>query len=342
VRAFKGEEAITSALLEITEEKQNKAYFLTGHGEPAPTGQEISALKTFIDRQNIRSDTLNLSNVDAVPSDASVVVVLYPRTDLSEREVKLLSDYWAEHNGRLLVLLGGNISTPRLNAWLEESGAKPQQDIVMRTGTMLSVERGQPTLKQGVVSTAVGIAPPASKAVLKELVGINIQLAGLTQSIAIDQAKAGAAKVRATPLLSSPPDYWGETEFSPKDPQPPTKDPSKDHVGQLTLAVALERGGLDDARVKVSTGRLILAGNAAFILNDGLRVSEAGLDFVLNGMNWLINREQISGIPPKSKQAINLSMNETQMGRLALAVMGIIPSLFALLGGAVWWVRRSA
>ena len=342
VRAFKGEEAITSALLEITEEKQNKAYFLTGHGEPAPTGQEISALKTFIDRQNIRSDTLNLSNVDAVPSDASVVVVLYPRTDLSEREVKLLSDYWAEHNGRLLVLLGGNISTPRLNGWLEESGAKPQQDIVMRTGTMLSVERGQPTLKQGVVSTAVGIAPPASKAVLKELVGINIQLAGLTQSIAIDQAKAGAAKVRATPLLSSPPDYWGETEFSPKDPQPPTKDPSKDHVGQLTLAVALERGGLDDARVKVSTGRLILAGNAAFILNDGLRVSEAGLDFVLNGMNWLINREQISGIPPKSKQAINLSMNETQMGRLALAVMGIIPSLFALLGGAVWWVRRSA
>jgi hypothetical protein len=341
VRAFKGEEAITSALLEITEEKQSKAYFITGHGEPAPTGQEVSALKTFIDRQNIRSEVVNLSNVDSVPADASVVVLLYPRTDLSEREIKLLSAYWTEKNGRLLVLLGANFSTPRLNEWLAESGAKPQQDVVLRTGTMLSVDRGQPTLKQGVVNTAVGITPPASKPILKELVGINVQLAGLTQSIAIDQAKASAAKVRVTPLLTSTPEYWGETEFSPQDPQAPTKDPSKDHVGQLNLAVALERGGLDDARVKVDTGRLILAGNAAFILNDGLRVSEAGLYFVLNGVNWLVNREQISGIPPKSKQAISLSLDETQMGRLALAVMGIIPAIVALFGAFIWWKRRT-
>jgi hypothetical protein len=341
IRSFKGEEAITSALLEITEERQNKAYFVTGHGEPAPTGQDISALKTFLDRQNVRSETLNLSNVDSVPADASAVVILYPRTDLSEREIKLLSDYWGERNGRLMVLLGANINTERLNAWLGENGAKPQQDVVMRTGTMLAVERGQPTLKQGVVNTAIGIAPPASKNVLKELVGMNVQLSGLTQSIAIDQAKASAAKVRVTPLLSSPAEFWGETEYSPQDPQPPTKDPAKDHVGQLTLAVALERGGLEDARVKVDTGRLIVAGNAAFIFNDGLRVSDAGLYFVLNGMNWLINREQISGIPPKSKQAISLSLDETQMGRLALAVMGIIPALVALIGGFIWWKRRS-
>jgi hypothetical protein len=270
-----------------------------------------------------------------------MVVLLHPRTDLSEREVKLLADYWSERNGRLLVLLAANVATPRLNAWLEESGAKPQQDVVMRTGTMLSVESGQPKLKQGVVNTAVGVTPPGAKNILKELVGINIQLAGLTQSIALDAAKANAAKVRTVPLLQSTPDYWGETEFSPQDPQPPTKDASKDHVGQLTLAVALERGGLDDSRVKVDTGRMILAGNAVFILNDGLRVSEAGLYFVLNGMNWLVNREQVSGIPPKSKQALNLSMDETQMGRLALAVMGIIPSLFALMGGLVWWKRQN-
>lgn len=341
VRAFKGEEAITSALLEITEEKQSKAYFVSGHGEPAPTGQEITALKTFIDRQNIRSETLNLSNVDAVPGDASVVVLLYPRSDLSEREVKLLSDYWTEKNGRMMVLLGANIQTPRLNEWLGQYGAKPQQDVVMRTGTMLTMDRGQPSLKQGVVNTAVGITPPGSKTVLKELVGINVQLAGLTQSIAIDQAKAGSSKVRATTLLSSTPEYWGETEYSPQDPQPPTKDPSKDHVGSLTLAVAMERGGVEDARVKVDTGRMILAGNAAFILNDGLRVSDAGLYFVLNSMNWLINREQISGIPPKSKQAINLSLDESQMGKLALAVMGIIPSFVALVGAFIWWKRRS-
>jgi hypothetical protein len=34
IKAFKGEQAITSALLELTENKQNKLYLLAGHGEP--------------------------------------------------------------------------------------------------------------------------------------------------------------------------------------------------------------------------------------------------------------------------------------------------------------------
>jgi cobalamin biosynthesis protein CobD/CbiB len=41
VRAFKGEEALTSALLEITEEKQSKLYFLSGHGEAAPNAEDL-------------------------------------------------------------------------------------------------------------------------------------------------------------------------------------------------------------------------------------------------------------------------------------------------------------
>jgi hypothetical protein len=341
IRAFKGEEAITSALLEITEDRQNKVYFLAGHGEPAPTSQELTALKTFIDRQNIKLDPLNLNNTDSVPNDTSAIVILGPRTDLSEREIKLLSDYWNDKNGRLFVMLNPAMKTPRLSEWIETSGVTPRQDIVMRSGTMLAVERGQPTLKTGIVTTAVGIIPEQAKPVLKDIIGIDMELIGLSHSFVVDQTKAALFRVRSTPLLTSPAEFWGEIENDPKDTQQPVNDPGKDHQGPLTLAVAVEKGGVDDPRVKVETSRMVLIGNAAFISNDGLRQSALGLDFAINALNWLINREQLAGIPPKSKEAINLSLDEKHMGRIALAVMGVIPTFIAVLGLAVWWRRRS-
>lgn len=341
VRAFKGEEALTSALLEITEEKQSKVYFLSGHGEPAPTSQELSALKSFIDRQNIKLDTLNLNNVDSVPSDASAVALVGPKADLSEREIKLLSDYWTERNGRLFLAIPGSSKMAKFAAWLASLGVSLQQDVVVKAGTMLVLQGGQPTIRNGISTTAVGFTPPASKSVLKDAAGFDMQLAGLTQSIAVDAQRASADKIRPITLITTAPDYWGETEFNAIAQPQAVKDPQKDHIGPLTLAVALERGGIQDPRVKVETARMVLSGNYAFLSNDGLRVSEAGLDFAINSLNWLINREQLAGIPPKAKQAVSLSLNEKQMGRVALAVMGIIPLIAALLGTLVWWRRRN-
>ncbi len=340
VRAFKGEEALTSALLEVSEEKQSKVYFLTGHGEPAPTGQDLETLKGFIERQNIKIDILNLNNVDAVPPDASAIALVGPKGDLSERELKLISDYWTNKNGRLFLALPASVKTPKVAAWLATLGVTLQQDVVVKAGTMLVLQGGQPTIRNGIVTTTVGFTPPASKSVLKDASGFDMQLAGLTQSISIDSGKAAAEKIRPLTLMVTSPDAWGETEYNPTAQTQAVKDAGKDHIGPLTLAVALERGGIPDPRVKVETGRLILAGNSSFLSNEGLRVSEAGLDFAINSLNWLINREQLAGIPPKAKQAVSLSLNEKQMGRIALSVVGIIPCFAAVVGLMVWWRRR--
>jgi len=340
VRAFKGEEALTSALLEITEEKQSKLYFLTGHGEPAPTSQDLSGLKSFIDRQNIKVDSLNLNNVDAVPADASAVSLIGPKTELSDRELKLLTDYWMERNGRLFIALPGNTKTPKIAEWLATKGVTLHQDVAVKAGTMLMLQGGQPTLRNGIVSAVTGFTPPAAQVVLKDAAGVDMQLAGLTQSLAVDVAKAGGEKIRPLTLITTTPDYWGETEFNAKTEPEAVKDPQKDHAGPLTLALALERGGIQDPRVKMETSRMVLVGNSAFLSNEGLRVSEAGLDFAVNSINWLINREQLAGIPPKPKQSLTLSLDEGQMNRLALCVLGIIPTATAFIGVLVWWRRR--
>ena len=75
VTAFKGEQAITSALIDLVEGKKNTIGYITGHKEPSivdtpqmPMMQQpqpqspISVLKTFIENENIKFQELNLFN----------------------------------------------------------------------------------------------------------------------------------------------------------------------------------------------------------------------------------------------------------------------------------------
>src|SRR5207248_9017971 len=76
VTAFKGEQSITSAIIDLVEGKKNTIGYVTGHKEPSVTepsplarlnqqqeaGSPISVLKTFIENENIKLQELNLFN----------------------------------------------------------------------------------------------------------------------------------------------------------------------------------------------------------------------------------------------------------------------------------------
>src|SRR5690242_1682137 len=76
VTAFKGEQAITSAMMDLVEGKKNAIGYITGHKEPSisepspmaamqqqqqqqPEQSPISVLKTFIENENIKFQELN-------------------------------------------------------------------------------------------------------------------------------------------------------------------------------------------------------------------------------------------------------------------------------------------
>jgi hypothetical protein len=65
------------------------------------------------------------------------------------------------------------------------------------------------------------------------------------------------------------------------------------------------------------------------------------MDLTVNALNWLLDREQIIGIPPKEKKSIALSLDEKQLRNIALAVMALVPGIVAVLGVLNWWQRRA-
>lgn len=344
VKGFKGEQAVTSALLELTEGKPNKVYYVTGHAESDLKGEELKAFDDLVKRQNIQVAPLSLLNVNKVPDDARAVVIYGPKYDLSELEIRLLDLFWSERKGRVFIALNPYVKTPRLSDWLADQGVIPQEDRVIRTGTFLAMDQnGSPQLKTGTVNDAAFVIQDSGTSITpKELVNASKSLIGVTESLSLDKTKQVTAKTRLIPLLVSAEGFWGETDPVESEDRPAFFDPKRDHIGPLNIAVAAEKGGVADGRVKVETSRLVAVGNAEILGNKSYRQSEGvSLDFAINALNWLLDREELVGIPAKEKRNVALSLNESQMGSLALMVMVVVPGGVALLGLVNWWQRRN-
>ena len=120
VAAFKGEQAITSALIDLVEGKKKALGYVLGHKEPPLSeGSAISILKTFIENENIQFKELNLLDVDAIPEDVKTVMIIGPQYDFSDREMKVLRNFW-DKQGRILLLLDPAAKTPKLDAFVND------------------------------------------------------------------------------------------------------------------------------------------------------------------------------------------------------------------------------
>lgn len=321
---FKGEQVFTSTLLELTENKQNKIYLVAGHGEYDGAARELFGFSEFLKRQNLKAETLKLADKDAIPEDASMLAILGPKFDFSERDLKLLAEYW-DKKGRIFIGTGWtNGKTPNLNNWLAARGVRPQNDAVMRVVRIGNLAGMQP-LEAVIVHRGSPIT--------KDLDGVGTEMFGTTQSLALDPSMERTAQLRLTPLLLAPEGFWGETEYASADRSNiPAFDPAKDHAAPLTLAAAVERGASADPKIKLETPRLVVFGNGDFLTDQGLQVGQASLELALNSMNWLLNRENLISIPPKVKEKQSLKLSDAQVNTIRWWVMLFIPLIIAVLG----------
>src|SRR5262249_30067766 len=137
VAAFKGEQAITAAMIDLVEGKKQILGYVLGHKEPPLSeGTAISVLKTFIESENIQFKELNLLDLGSIPEDVKTVMIIGPQYDFSDREMKLLRNFW-DKQGRILLLLDPAAKTPKLDAFVNELGVKVNEDrlmVFLRTG----------------------------------------------------------------------------------------------------------------------------------------------------------------------------------------------------------------
>jgi ABC-type uncharacterized transport system involved in gliding motility auxiliary subunit len=346
VTSFKGEQAITSAILDLTEGKKNIIGYVLGHKEPpiaegapsllAPEAQPqtspISILKTFIENENIKLQELNLFNVDAIPAEMKTIMIVGPQYDFSDREMQLLRDFWNKQ-GRILLLLDPSAKTPKLNAFLNELGLRVNDDRLM---AMVRTGIEEVARVRDVVGRFLADSP-----ITKRLADVRAPFLGGTCSMTLEPERAQRAGVQIQPLVQAEKGYWGEVDYNSDDPAKLQFDQNRDHGAPLTIAASIEKGGSGDERVRINSSRMVIVSNSFFVQDNALTQDQQALDFVSGSINWLMSREQMIGIAPKIPKPLTFTLDETKLRNLRWLVLVLVPLVPAIIGSAVWWKRRA-
>jgi hypothetical protein len=333
VTAFKGEQAITSALIDVVEGKKNIIGYLTGHKEP-PLGANspVSVMKTFIENENVTFKELSLFEVPAIPEDIKVLMINGPQYDLSDREMKMLRDFWNK-DGRILLLIDPAAKTPKLDAFLNELGVKVDDDRLM---AMVKTGIEEVARVRDVVAHFLGDNP-----VTKRLADVQAPFFGTTSSLTLESERVAAANIHLAPLAQAEKGYWGETDYYSDDDALLQFDPAKDKGEPLTIAASIEKGGSADERVQINSARLVVVSNSTFVQDNALTQDQQQLDFISASCNWLLSRERMIGIAPKIPQTLTFTLDEQTMRKLRWIVLVLMPLVPALFGTFVWWRRRA-
>ena len=330
--AFRGEEAVTSALIEVTEDKPAVCYVTKGHGElgveDASPARGMSLLSRQLRNRNFEVRQLDLATVAEIPRDASMVLVAGPVTPFSAAENARLRNYLYERNGRVLALLDPGRDhglEPTLAEWaIFSPDAELQEPDPARRTTdgdiaLLRLEEKEHPLTQ----------------VLKEQ---NLPLiAARMRPARFDEGSAPDSTLGVWQLAFSSDAAWGET-----DPRrsPVRFDPDRDQPGPVCLVAAAERATGIRKGVGGAGGRLVVVGTSEIAAN--LRLNRGGnRAFVTQCAAWLTDRDRAVSLPARAVGEYQLNATAADFWALALR-FALVPVVVLAVGLAVSvWRRRS-
>jgi ABC-type uncharacterized transport system involved in gliding motility auxiliary subunit len=344
IRAFKGEEQFTSAILSLVAPEVPKVYFVTGHGEAsleAPAGagadRSLSILADALRRDNMETASLSLLSGE-VPEDANVIVIAGPTRAYTEAEVDALGAY-LDRGGRLLVALDpliepdGTMRPTRLEDFLAERGVTVSDDLVV-----------DPSHKLPFFDlSAVYLTDFANHPVTRGLDGIAV-LFTVTRSLGVDSDEA-------TAVVETSADGWGERDLGMLlRGEPVVYDDGVDTPGPAAVAVVAEGEAAvgaepvhDDAGPTAADTdrryRLVVLGDSDFLTD--VDIANAGNQILaVNAVSWLAARELTMGIPPRDVEQLALFVGRDQMRIIMLVALLVMPGAAVAAGLLVWRRRR--
>jgi hypothetical protein len=329
---FRGEEAVTSALIEVTEDKAAVCYVTKGHGElgleDASPVRGMSLLSRQLRNRNFEVRQLDLATVAEIPRDASMVLIAGPVTPFSASENARLRNYLYERNGRVLALLDPGKEhglEPTLAEWaIFSPDAELQEPDPARRTTdgdiaLLRLEEKEHPLTK----------------VLKEQ---NLPLiASRLRPARFDEGSAPDSTLGVWQLVFSSDAAWGETDLARR---PVKFNPDRDQAGPVCLAAAAERATGIRKGVGGAGGRLVVVGTSEIAAN--LRLNRGGnRAFVTQCAAWLTDRDRAVSLPARSEGEYQLNATAADFWALALR-FSLIPLAVLAVGLAVSvWRRRS-
>lgn len=328
--AFRGEQAFTSALLEVTTESQPVIYFTVGHGEMrADSVDPIRGLTEIVrelQSRNILLKKLDLMQWSAVPEDADLVIVADPQGSFSPEEQEILRNYLSEKAGRLILFTSPG-RDPGLKDLLQDWGLRSDDFLVLEQDGHYQENSGNFLIRQFADH-------PITESLLRNQTPLII---GACRPVMESKTAIADDRLARTPLMASSKISWAESTW--QNATEYSFDPQADIVGPITVGMLAERSAASQLGINLPGGRLLVIGSGDLVANR--RVSSYGnYTFTLNAINWMLNRNSLLAIPPRRIERIQFSLSGNDILHSGLGLL-IVPAILAMFGVIVHLIRRN-
>ncbi len=107
----------------------------------------------------------------------------------------------------------------------------------------------------------------------------------------------------------------------------------------LYLAASVTRGAANDDRFAAETSRMVVIANTDFLEPDRQRAEN--IDFLSSSANWLVHRESLTGLSPRTIGTYKLPLLDAQVSFINRLNLFFAPAAFLLIGGLIFSSRSS-
>jgi len=328
------EEALTNAIASASRAPRT-VYFLTGHGEYSSLNQEYVGLSKFnqlLADNNIHSKTLMLGISQSIPEDCDVLIIAGPKSQLSQNEEILITDYLAKGGDALFLIEHTLVTTPdkplsaeqlqknpSLNSILNQWGLDVQSDIVVDFTNHIGDDVGSPATKNYQLHKAI-------------TEGLDYTFYVRPRSIRVLPQRRPNIKHAIIASTASTENSWAETNRT-LDIQ---FDPNTDTAGPVPFSYVLieEKNLADPQDTKSSDTRLIVFTDADFLTNVYIN-QYSNAQMGLNLVNWLAELDYKTFVSAKEIKVERLDLTSKQK-RQVIVILFLLPFFFFIAGFVVW------
>jgi ABC-type uncharacterized transport system involved in gliding motility auxiliary subunit len=343
-----GEQDLTNGLIKVIQGKQQKVYFVQGHGEHAVEGTDRVGYGTIVaslKNDNFETDSIVLAQQKSIPADASVLVVAGPKTDFFSGEIDMLKPYLAK-GGKILLMLDppDRVDSPPLTNLIALS-----HDWGIDVGTNIVVDvsgMGQ------LLGTDVSV-PVAAKYEPHPITERFNLLTAYPLARSVNAVEGGVNGHTAQNLVSTSKNSWAETDIKrlTASGQVERELDKGDKAGPVSLAAAVATPVADapapappaDGSKPVDApkpqSRFVVIGDSDFVTNGYLGIP-GNRDLFLNAVNWLAQQENLISIRPRDPEDRRVSLTADQAKLIFWLSILVIPGLILAAGVQTWWRRR--
>jgi len=315
---FVGEQLFTSAIAAVTQGRQTKVGFVIGHGEhkASDTGGQwgYSKFSNILQQKDLHLQEIPLTGTNSIPADCRMLIVAGPRTPYSRGELAKLREFVGT-GGSLFTLF--NFYSLQRPTGLENFLADYDFEIGFN---QVSDSKNEQSGQGGLLL----VDDLGSHPITKPILGSRLQML-LPRSVGFPEAENDESPPVSILAHSS--------DAGQAVGQIPGNKGSVEREGKIPLIAAKLHA--NDGQ---PPARLVVAGDSLFLGNSAIEAG-ANRDFASLAVNWLLEREHLLAIAPRTVTEYRIDLSRAEMTSITWLLLLVLPG--GTLGlGLLWWRRQ--